>query len=186
MRDCVWVLWSSSAGPGLANPAGMPCRVAAFSQGCQTSEAGTLQHGCCLACKPAGVGMALLLNRSRQPPSTPTHTHTHHLTPGQYADLADLVRRCDVVTINCPLHEGTEHLFNRQLIGQGDAPGVGGLQAQSILTSTRVAQKAPLPSRTPLPSPCTPSPLPAPAAPGAQSAGLSHVHTVQPILCASR
>lgn len=35
----------------------------------------------------------------------------------QYADLADLVRRCDVVTINCPLHEGTEHLFNRQLIG---------------------------------------------------------------------
>lgn len=35
----------------------------------------------------------------------------------EYADLADLVRRCDVVTINCPLHEGTEHLFNRQLIG---------------------------------------------------------------------
>jgi formate dehydrogenase len=30
-----------------------------------------------------------------------------------YADFNDLLRRCDVVTINCPLHKDTEHLFNK-------------------------------------------------------------------------
>ena len=27
-------------------------------------------------------------------------------------------RECDVVTINCPLHEGTRGLFDRELIGK--------------------------------------------------------------------
>lgn len=35
-----------------------------------------------------------------------------------YAEVEDLVSRCDVVTINCPLHEGTRGMFNRELIGK--------------------------------------------------------------------
>ncbi len=36
---------------------------------------------------------------------------TFHATP------QELVRQCDVVSINCPLHKETEHLFDDQLIG---------------------------------------------------------------------
>lgn len=32
--------------------------------------------------------------------------------------LEDMVAQCDVVTINCPLHEGTKGLFNKDLIGK--------------------------------------------------------------------
>jgi formate dehydrogenase len=35
-----------------------------------------------------------------------------------HPDAASLVRVCDVVTINAPLHPETEHLFNAELIGQ--------------------------------------------------------------------
>jgi len=36
----------------------------------------------------------------------------------QYFDnVRDMVKVCDVVTINCPLHPETEHLFNEELIG---------------------------------------------------------------------
>ncbi|KAL0027663.1 hypothetical protein WJX79_006438 [Trebouxia sp. C0005] len=31
-------------------------------------------------------------------------------------DVADLVKECDIVTINAPLHKGTEHLFNTEMI----------------------------------------------------------------------
>ena len=34
----------------------------------------------------------------------------------QYARLDDLVARCDVITINCPLHAGTEGMFDAQRI----------------------------------------------------------------------
>ncbi|KAL3153183.1 formate dehydrogenase (NAD+) [Trebouxia sp. C0009 RCD-2024] len=34
------------------------------------------------------------------------------------ADVGDLVSQCDVVTINCPLHKGTEHLFNKDMISK--------------------------------------------------------------------
>lgn len=34
-----------------------------------------------------------------------------------YASPQEMVPHCDVVTINCPLHPETEHLFNDQLIG---------------------------------------------------------------------
>jgi len=33
-------------------------------------------------------------------------------------DLEDMVSQCDVVTINCPLHEGTKGLFNKDLISK--------------------------------------------------------------------
>ena len=33
-------------------------------------------------------------------------------------DVASMVRVCDVVTINCPLHPETEHMFNDQLMAQ--------------------------------------------------------------------
>lgn len=32
--------------------------------------------------------------------------------------LEDMLARCDVVTINCPLHAGTKGLFNKELIGK--------------------------------------------------------------------
>ncbi|KAB8259276.1 hypothetical protein BDV32DRAFT_124520 [Aspergillus pseudonomiae] len=33
-------------------------------------------------------------------------------------DLADMVSQCDIVTINCPLHESTQGLFNKELIAK--------------------------------------------------------------------
>eukprot|EP00891_Asterochloris_glomerata_P005003 jgi/Astpho2/5003/Aster-05941 len=33
-------------------------------------------------------------------------------------DVKDLVSQCDVVTINCPLHEGTRGLFDKEMIGR--------------------------------------------------------------------
>ena len=35
-----------------------------------------------------------------------------------HADVESLVKVCDVVTINAPLHPETEHLFNDKLLGQ--------------------------------------------------------------------
>ncbi len=51
---------------------------------------------------------------------------THRLSPDIerelgltfHANVESLVRACDVVTINCPLHPETEHLFNEALIGK--------------------------------------------------------------------
>ena len=28
-----------------------------------------------------------------------------------------MVKHCDVVTLNCPLHPGTEHMFDKDMIG---------------------------------------------------------------------
>jgi formate dehydrogenase len=39
--------------------------------------------------------------------------------------LEDMLAQCDVVTINCPLHEKTRGLFNKELISKmkkGDFP----------------------------------------------------------------
>jgi len=33
-----------------------------------------------------------------------------------HADVKSMVKVCDVVTINCPLHPGTEHMFNKEMI----------------------------------------------------------------------
>jgi formate dehydrogenase len=35
-----------------------------------------------------------------------------------HSDVESMVKVCDVVTINCPLHPETEHLFNDKLIGK--------------------------------------------------------------------
>ncbi|GFZ46977.1 formate dehydrogenase, partial [Saitozyma sp. JCM 24511] len=34
------------------------------------------------------------------------------------ADLGDMVSQCDIVTINCPLHETTKGLFNKELLAK--------------------------------------------------------------------
>lgn len=50
--------------------------------------------------------------RHRLPPSTEKELNlTYH------PDVESMVRVCDVITINCPLHPETEHLFNDKLIG---------------------------------------------------------------------
>jgi len=33
-----------------------------------------------------------------------------------HADVKSMVKVCDVVTINCPLHPGTEHMFNKEML----------------------------------------------------------------------
>lgn len=33
-----------------------------------------------------------------------------------HADVESMIKVCDVVTINCPLHPGTEHMFNKDLV----------------------------------------------------------------------
>jgi len=35
-----------------------------------------------------------------------------------HPDVESMVKVCDVVTINCPLHPGTEHMFNKDLISK--------------------------------------------------------------------
>jgi formate dehydrogenase len=35
-----------------------------------------------------------------------------------HESVEDMVKECDVVTINCPLHPGTEYLFDKELIAQ--------------------------------------------------------------------
>jgi formate dehydrogenase len=54
------------------------------------------------------------------------YTDRHRLSPEIerelgltfHANVESLVRVCDVVTINCPLHPETEHLFNEALLGK--------------------------------------------------------------------
>lgn len=51
--------------------------------------------------------------RHRLPASTEKELNlTYH------QDIESMVRVCDVITINCPLHPETEHLFNDKLIGK--------------------------------------------------------------------
>lgn len=50
----------------------------------------------------------------------------------QYARLDDLVARCDVITINCPLHAGTKGMF--------DAPRIATMRPGSFLVNTSRAQ----------------------------------------------
>ena len=43
-----------------------------------------------------------------------------------HPNVESMVRVCDVVTINAPLHPETEHLFNDALIGKDEAGCVSG------------------------------------------------------------
>jgi formate dehydrogenase len=50
-------------------------------------------------------------DRHRLPPAVEKELDlTYHATP------AEMVKVCDVVTINCPLHPETEHMFNKEMI----------------------------------------------------------------------
>lgn len=69
------------------------------------------------------IGLAVL--RRLKPFDVKLHyTDRHRLPPAvekelgltYHADVKAMVRSCDVVTINCPLHRETEHLFNAALI----------------------------------------------------------------------
>ncbi|MGH8582246.1 MAG: NAD-dependent formate dehydrogenase [Gammaproteobacteria bacterium] len=71
------------------------------------------------------IGLAVL--RRLKPFDVKLHyTDRHRLSPDLerelgltfHANVESLVRVCDVVTINCPLHPETEHLFNEALIGK--------------------------------------------------------------------
>jgi len=71
------------------------------------------------------IGLAVL--RRLHPFSLHLHYTDRHRLPSTterelnlkwHPTVTELVRVCDVVTINCPLHPETEHLFNDALIGQ--------------------------------------------------------------------
>ncbi len=71
------------------------------------------------------IGLAVL--RRLKPFDVKLHyTDRHRLAPALekelgltwHADVESMVKVCDVVTINAPLHPETEHLFNDNLIGQ--------------------------------------------------------------------
>jgi len=71
------------------------------------------------------IGLAVL--RRLKPFDVELHYYDiHRLTPEierelgvvYHPELASLVKMCDVVSINCPLHARTEHLFNDTLIGK--------------------------------------------------------------------
>ncbi len=71
------------------------------------------------------IGLAVL--RRLKPFDVKLHyTDRHRLSPDIereldltfHANVESLVRVCDVVTINCPLHPETEHLFNEALLGK--------------------------------------------------------------------
>jgi formate dehydrogenase len=71
------------------------------------------------------IGLAVL--RRLKPFDVKLHYTDRHRLPEQvekelgltfHANVESMVRVCDVVTINCPLHPETEHLFNAALIGK--------------------------------------------------------------------
>lgn len=71
------------------------------------------------------IGLAVL--KRLKPFDMHLHYFDRHRLPAEvekelgliYHDsVEDMVKVCDVVTINCPLHPGTEHMFNTELIGK--------------------------------------------------------------------
>ena len=79
-------------------------------------------------CRDGGrrrIGMAIL--RRLKPFDVELHYTDRHRLPESvekelnvtfHPDVESMVRDCDVVTINCPLHPETEHMFNDKLIGK--------------------------------------------------------------------
>ena len=77
-----------------------------------TVAAGRIGSAVLRRLKPFGVGLHYT-DRHRLPAEVEDELGvTHHET------VESLVRVCDVVTINAPLHPETEHLFDAELIGQ--------------------------------------------------------------------
>jgi formate dehydrogenase len=71
------------------------------------------------------IGLAVL--RRMRPFDVKLHYTDRHRLPKQvedelgltyHASAADMVPHCDVVTINCPLHPETEHLFNDAMLAR--------------------------------------------------------------------
>ena len=71
------------------------------------------------------IGLAVL--RRLKPFDTHLHYYDRHRLPAAieqelgltwHETVESMVRVCDVVTINCPLHPETEHLFNDAMIGK--------------------------------------------------------------------
>jgi formate dehydrogenase len=71
------------------------------------------------------IGLAVL--KRLKPFDVKLHYTDRHRLPDQvekelgltyHPDVESMVRVCDVVTINCPLHPETEHMFNAALIGK--------------------------------------------------------------------
>lgn len=76
-----------------------------------TVGAGRIGLGVLRRLKPFNVKLHYT-DRHRLPQNVETELNvTYH------PDVQSLVRVCDVVTINCPLHPETEHMFNDKLIG---------------------------------------------------------------------
>jgi len=71
------------------------------------------------------IGLAVL--RRMKPFEVSLHYYDQHRLPEEvekelnvtyHPTVESMVRVCDVVTINCPLHPQTEHLFNREMISK--------------------------------------------------------------------
>lgn len=75
-----------------------------------TIGAGRIGLGALRRLQPFGVKLHYT-DQWRQPPEVEAQLGlTYH------ADIKEMVRACDAVLVNCPLHPGTERLFNRELI----------------------------------------------------------------------
>jgi formate dehydrogenase len=59
--------------------------------------------------------------------------------------LEEMLAQCDVVTINCPLHEKTRGLFNKDLIAKMKP----GMSLNALLTSRRPISTPPVPLSSP-------------------------------------
>lgn len=71
------------------------------------------------------IGLAVM--RRLKPFDVKLHYTDKHRLPREveeelnveyHATVQDMVKVCDVVTVNCPLHPETEHMFNKELIDQ--------------------------------------------------------------------
>jgi len=77
-----------------------------------TVAAGRIGLGVLRRLAPFDVGLHYM-DRHRLPPEVESELNaTHHET------VESLVAVCDVVTINCPLHPETEHLFDAEMLGR--------------------------------------------------------------------
>merc|ERR1712183_1123724 len=66
-------------------------------------------------------------------------------------NLEEMLAQCDVVTINCPLHEKTKGLFNKELISKHPRTTRSATQptAPSARAATRPSPTCPVPRSTP-------------------------------------
>ena len=93
------------------------------------SRARTTSKACTVGTVAAGrIGTAVL--RRLKPFDVKLHYTDRHRLPAEveqelgltfHPDAESMVRVCDVVTINAPLHPETEHMFNDALIGEDEA-----------------------------------------------------------------